>query len=49
MWTYSVVHKFDGTDGAFPRPVSIDDKGNLFGTTENGGTYNAGVAFEITP
>jgi uncharacterized repeat protein (TIGR03803 family) len=29
--------------------VSIDDKGNLFGTTENGGTYNAGVAFEITP
>jgi hypothetical protein len=48
-WTYSVVHKFAGNDGAFPWGVIVDDKGNLFGTTENGGTYNAGVAFEITP
>jgi uncharacterized repeat protein (TIGR03803 family) len=48
-WTYSVLHKFTGKDGAFPWGVIVDDKGNLFGTTENGGTYNAGVAFEITP
>jgi uncharacterized repeat protein (TIGR03803 family) len=48
-WTYSVVHKFDGKDGASPWGVIVDDKGNLFGTTESGGTYNAGVAFEITP
>jgi len=48
-WTYSVVHKFTGEDGAFPWGVVVDDKGNLFGTTENGGTNNSGVAFEITP
>jgi uncharacterized repeat protein (TIGR03803 family) len=29
--------------------VIVDDKGNLFGTTETGGTYNSGIAFEITP
>jgi len=27
----------------------VDDKGNIFGTTFSGGTYQAGVAFEITP
>jgi uncharacterized repeat protein (TIGR03803 family) len=48
-WTYSVVHKFTGKDGAFPWGVIVDGKGNIFGTTENGGKYNVGVAFEITP
>jgi hypothetical protein len=48
-WTYRVVHKFTGKDGASPWGVIVDDKGNIFGTTENGGTYNSGVAFEITP
>jgi hypothetical protein len=47
-WKYSVVHKFSGPDGGFPWGVILDDKGNIFGTTTNGGTYNAGVAFEIT-
>jgi uncharacterized repeat protein (TIGR03803 family) len=48
-WTYSIVHKFSGPDGNFPIGVIVDDKGNLFGTTESGGTHNSGVAFEITP
>jgi uncharacterized repeat protein (TIGR03803 family) len=48
-WRYSVLHKFDGADGEFPYGVTSDDKGNLFGVTTNGGTYNEGVAFEITP
>jgi hypothetical protein len=48
-WMYSVVHKFTGKDGSFPWGVIVDDKGNLFGTTETGGTYNSGIAFEITP
>jgi hypothetical protein len=48
-WKYSVVHKFNGNDGAFPYGVTLDDKGNVFGTTMNGGKYNMGVAFEITP
>lgn len=48
-WKYSVVHKFTGTDGGFPNGVIIDDKGNLFGTTQAFGTFGYGVAFEITP
>jgi uncharacterized repeat protein (TIGR03803 family) len=48
-WKYSALHKFKGADGAFPWGVILDEKGNLFGTTENGGKYDAGVAFEITP
>jgi hypothetical protein len=46
QWKYSVVHKFSGPDGNFPVGVTVDDKGNIFGTTENGGTYNSGVAFD---
>jgi uncharacterized repeat protein (TIGR03803 family) len=48
-WKYSVAHKFSGPDGNFPIGVIVDSKGNIFGTTSNGGTYNFGVAFEITP
>lgn len=43
------MHKFVGTDGDTPLGVILDGKGNLFGTTKNGGTYGAGTAFEITP
>jgi uncharacterized repeat protein (TIGR03803 family) len=48
-WKYSVLHKFIGTDGGFPYGVILDDKGNLYGTTQAFGKYNAGVAFEIIP
>ena len=49
QWSYSVVHYFNGQDGFGPNPLAIDQDGNLFGTTMTGGTYNLGVAFEITP
>jgi uncharacterized repeat protein (TIGR03803 family) len=49
-WKYSVVYKLHGTDGNFlPYGVIVDSRGNIFGTTSAGGTYNSGVAFEITP
>jgi hypothetical protein len=48
-WKYSVVHTFSGPDGNFPYGVIVDGKGHIFGTTEAGGKYNSGVAFEITP
>jgi hypothetical protein len=48
-WKYSLVHTFHGGDGAGPYGVVLDDKGNIFGTTADGGGYNYGVAFEITP
>jgi hypothetical protein len=48
-WSYSVLHRFVGTDGGFPNGLTIDSAGNLYGTTQAFGKYNAGVAFEITP
>jgi hypothetical protein len=48
-WKYSVVHKFTSADGEYPLGVIIDDKGNLFGTTQSFGKYHFGTAFEIIP
>lgn len=54
----STLHKFCAkskppscSDGAYPEPagVVVDLNGNLYGTTLQGGTYNQGVVFEITP
>lgn len=49
QWTYTLVHEFNGTDGANPLGLAIDANGNLFGTTKTGGAYGLGVVFEITP
>jgi uncharacterized repeat protein (TIGR03803 family) len=49
-WTYTVLHRFTGYDGAEPAaPVTLDGQGNVYGTTATGGAGGAGVAFEITP
>jgi uncharacterized repeat protein (TIGR03803 family) len=50
-WSLNILHAFsnNGPDGSYPRGVIFDAKGNLFGTTLEGGTYNAGVVFELSP
>jgi uncharacterized repeat protein (TIGR03803 family) len=49
-WTSTVLHRFTGPDGALPvAGPTLDDKGNLYGTTSTGGANGAGVVFEITP
>jgi len=49
-WTYTSLHDFDCSDGAYPASnVSFDADGNLYGTTANGGAYNDGTVWEITP
>jgi uncharacterized repeat protein (TIGR03803 family) len=48
----TVLHNFNnnGTDGAYPQAgLIVDAAGNLYGTTNNGGTYTYGTVFELTP
>ena len=46
----TVLHTFDGADGSSPYGGLVSDaKGNFYGTTYFGGTYDAGVVFKITP
>lgn len=51
-WTETVLYSFhfNGTDGANPFLANLisDSAGNLYGTTSQGGTYNAGTVFELT-
>lgn len=51
-WTEAILHSFvnagNGTDGENPNgSLVLDAKGNLYGTTVNGGTDEAGTVFEV--
>jgi uncharacterized repeat protein (TIGR03803 family) len=52
-WTEATLHSFTGfDDGKWPQPASgliFDGSGNLYGTTNAGGTKNKGAVFEMTP
>jgi uncharacterized repeat protein (TIGR03803 family) len=49
-WTNSVLHSFNGNDGNDPvGGVIFDLSGNLYGTTGEGGAYNYGTAFQLSP
>jgi uncharacterized repeat protein (TIGR03803 family) len=51
-WTEQVLHSFSSYpgDGAGPYGSLIFDKnGNLYGTTQGGGTFSNGTVFELTP
>ena len=48
---YRIMHDFTGGwDGNGPSStLMLDAKGNLYGTTFQGGTYDMGVVFKLTP
>ena len=49
-YALSILHSFYGTDGADPNVgLVIDANGDIFGTTESGGTSNMGTVFELNP
>lgn len=49
-WTYTVLHRFHGYDGALPvAGVILDSKGNIYGTTTTGGAGGYGVVFKLSP
>jgi uncharacterized protein (TIGR03437 family) len=48
--TLTVLHSFDGTDGANPgASVAQGTDGNFYGTAEAGGANGQGTVFKITP
>jgi len=50
VWTQTVVHSFNGYDGALPiGSVLVDANDILYGTATLGGTYGQGVVWEMTP
>ncbi|MGA2695236.1 MAG: choice-of-anchor tandem repeat GloVer-containing protein [Terriglobales bacterium] len=52
-WAISTIHEFtgyNGPDGAVPYGgITIDASGNLYGTTEFGGSRQAGTLFKMLP
>ncbi len=49
-WTETVIHDFSGPDGAYPGSgVIFDQAGNLYGTTGEGGQYNLGTVYRLSP
>lgn len=51
-WTETVLHSFSGSDGSVPMGgLVFDTSGNLYGTTEQGGTNTNkdGVVFKLAP
>ncbi|HEY1660765.1 MAG TPA: choice-of-anchor tandem repeat GloVer-containing protein [Candidatus Sulfotelmatobacter sp.] len=50
-WTFTDLYDFQGNldGGLIYGSVAVDANGNVFGTTDEGGSTNQGVIFEITP
>ena len=51
VWNYINLHSFTGSDdGAEPNgSLVVDGGGNVYGTAVDGGAYDYGLVFEITP
>ena len=49
-WPVTIIYNFQGPEGAQAGfGMVFDAAGNLYGGTHNGGTYDEGVAFELSP
>jgi uncharacterized repeat protein (TIGR03803 family) len=49
-WLLKVLHSFSGADGRSPMAgLASDANGNLYGTTWEGGEFNCGTVFKLTP
>ena len=51
-WSSKILHSFNdnGVDGIAPYTrLVLDSSGNLYGTTNNGGSNNVGTVFELSP
>jgi hypothetical protein len=48
-WNYSVLYSFQGypNDGAWPRTLTVNSQGVLYGTTQLGGSSDVGTVFQL--
>jgi uncharacterized repeat protein (TIGR03803 family) len=46
-WTESVLHNFTGPDGFIAGPITLSN-GAVYGTTQEGGAFGVGTAFQLT-
>ncbi len=47
--TYTVLHRFKGSDGSSPYGLlTLDSKSNLYGMTRDGGAHGSGTIFELS-
>jgi len=49
-WALTTLYSFENVDGVYPEGgVIFDTTGNLYGTTYEGGAYDYGTVFKLTP
>jgi uncharacterized repeat protein (TIGR03803 family) len=51
-WSFSVIHTFDNTDGAYPNALAFGANGTLYGSAGGGGDFcldGCGVVFRLVP
>ncbi len=50
IWTYTQLFDFSGTDAFWPEGrVVLDNEGNIYGVTNQGGAYSAGTVWQLKP
>jgi uncharacterized repeat protein (TIGR03803 family) len=49
-WSYTIIHNFNfnNVDGVIPNGLAIDEAGNLYGMTYNGGAHSLGTVYELS-
>ena len=49
VWTFTVLHYFNGGNGLDPEAVLVDSSGTVYGDTDSGGQQGLGVAYSLDP
>jgi uncharacterized repeat protein (TIGR03803 family) len=52
VWSFSVIHTFDNTDGAYPGTLAFGANGTLYGAAGGGGAFclnGCGAVFQLVP